>query len=79
MRGATFEQDTDSNYKYIDPTPFLDPVYPVPVWDEECSDFTIKMFGQVSLVCKALCIVPKAREPAAYIDYLPTVPDVHLS
>lgn len=56
MRSATFEEEEDSDDRstYVDPTPFLDPVYPESVWQEECSDFTLKMFGQV--MCKAFLI-----------------------
>ncbi|KAK7496779.1 hypothetical protein BaRGS_00011988 [Batillaria attramentaria] len=32
---------------YVDPTPFLDIIQPVPQWEEECKHFTFKHIGQI--------------------------------
>ena len=50
MRSANFgigRNNNDAEDNYIDPTPFLDPVYPEAEWEEECNDFMLKMSGQV--------------------------------
>ena len=32
---------------YVDPSPFLDRLQPVPQWHQECKDFTFKHIGDV--------------------------------
>ena len=32
---------------YVDPSPFLDRMQPVPKWHQECKDFTFKHIGDV--------------------------------
>ena len=32
---------------YVDPSPFLDRMQPVPTWHQECKDFTFKHIGDV--------------------------------
>ena len=40
--------DEDSNLcYYVDPSPFLDRMQPIPKWHQECKDFTFKHIGDV--------------------------------
>lgn len=32
---------------YVDPSPFLNTMQPIPTWNQECKEFTMKHIGQV--------------------------------
>lgn len=47
MRKRTKEPlDSDDEYEYVDPTPFIERLVPNPHWIEECNDFSLTYIGQ---------------------------------
>ncbi|XP_062572081.1 uncharacterized protein LOC134234050 [Saccostrea cucullata] len=47
VRKRSTEKMSDSDYKYIDPSPFLDHLLPTPEWIWECKDYTYINFLSV--------------------------------
>lgn len=46
MRRISNETESHLCY-YVDPSPYLDRMEPIPTWHQECKDFTFKHIGQV--------------------------------
>ncbi|XP_013394005.1 uncharacterized protein LOC106161555, partial [Lingula anatina] len=39
---------SDDDYEYVDPTPYIDRIVPVPQWIEKCNEFSLTYIGQTS-------------------------------